>query len=95
MLCETSAMSCGGASRPGHTGRRRPTLGARLGLALIETYRIVLAPFVGGFCRFTPSCSVYAREAIERYGLARGTRLGFRRLLRCHPFGGGGYDPVP
>jgi putative membrane protein insertion efficiency factor len=88
-------MSCGGASRHGHADRRSLTVGARLGLTLIEGYRLLLSPFLGGFCRFTPTCSAYAREAIERYGLMRGSGLSLRRLLRCHPFGGGGHDPVP
>jgi putative membrane protein insertion efficiency factor len=88
-------MSCGGASRHGHAGKRSLTVGARLGLTLLEGYRLLLSPFLGGFCRFTPTCSAYAREAIERYGLMRGSGLSLRRLLRCHPFGGGGHDPVP
>jgi putative membrane protein insertion efficiency factor len=58
-------------------------------------YRVTLAPLIGGFCRFVPSCSLYAEEAIRRHGAAVGTRLAARRLLRCHPFHRGGFDPVP
>jgi putative membrane protein insertion efficiency factor len=68
---------------------------AKLLLALIRLYQFVLSPFVGGACRFVPSCSVYAREAIERHGALRGSWLALRRLSRCHPFGGSGFDPVP
>ena len=68
---------------------------AKLLLALIRVYQLVLSPFVGGACRFVPSCSVYAREAIERHGAVRGSWLALRRLARCHPFGGSGFDPVP
>ncbi|MGI9626420.1 MAG: membrane protein insertion efficiency factor YidD [Longimicrobiales bacterium] len=70
-------------------------LGARLLLLAIEGYRLLLAPLVGGHCRFWPSCSAYADEAIQRHGAARGTRLAILRLLRCHPFRAGGVDPVP
>jgi putative membrane protein insertion efficiency factor len=69
--------------------------GARLLLLLIEAYRLLLSPLLGGHCRFWPSCSAYAGEAIERYGALRGARLSIRRLLRCHPFNPGGVDPVP
>ena len=61
---------------------------------LIDLYRRFLSPLLPSSCRFTPSCSVYAREAVERYGALRGTTMACRRLLRCHPFHPGGYDPV-
>jgi putative membrane protein insertion efficiency factor len=72
-----------------------PGRGARLLLLMIEGYRLLLSPVLGGFCRYVPSCSVYAEEAIERHGAWRGARLAARRLLRCHPFHRGGHDPVP
>jgi putative membrane protein insertion efficiency factor len=62
---------------------------------LLRGYQIVLSPLVGPACRFTPSCSEYAREALARHGVRGGTALAARRLLRCHPFGGAGFDPVP
>ncbi len=68
---------------------------ARLFLLLIDAYRVTLSPLVGGYCRFVPSCSVYAEEAIRRHGAWRGARLAATRLLRCHPFRPGGFDPVP
>lgn len=68
---------------------------ATLALWLIRAYRLALSPVLGGFCRFVPSCSVYAEEAVQRHGLWRGSRLALRRLLRCHPFNPGGLDPVP
>jgi uncharacterized protein len=61
----------------------------------IRGYQLGLSPMLGPHCRFYPSCSCYARTAIERYGIWRGSWLGLRRLLRCHPFNEGGYDPVP
>lgn len=64
-------------------------------LALIRVYQLTLSPFFGQQCRFTPSCSEYTRQAIERHGAWRGTWLGIRRILRCHPFCEGGEDPVP
>ena len=64
-------------------------------LVAIDAYRALLAPLVGGYCRFTPSCSLYAAEAIQRHGARRGSALALKRLLRCHPFHPGGFDPVP
>ncbi|MBI4390420.1 MAG: membrane protein insertion efficiency factor YidD [candidate division NC10 bacterium] len=70
-------------------------LPARAALALIAAYRAWLSPLTLPACRFLPSCSEYTSEAIERHGLGRGAWLGLRRLLRCHPLGGAGLDPVP
>lgn len=67
----------------------------RLFLWTIRAYQLVLSPLLGPRCRFYPTCSCYAHTAIERFGVFRGTWLGFRRILRCHPFNEGGYDPVP
>lgn len=64
-------------------------------LGLIRLYQRVLSPALGPACRFEPTCSHYAYEAIERHGLGRGTWLSARRLLRCRPGGATGYDPVP
>ncbi|MSP67218.1 MAG: membrane protein insertion efficiency factor YidD [Alphaproteobacteria bacterium] len=63
--------------------------------ALIRGYQLLLAPVLGNNCRFVPSCSAYADEAIGRHGLVRGGALAFRRVLRCHPWGNSGFDPVP
>jgi uncharacterized protein len=68
---------------------------ARVLLLMIEAYRVTLSPLVGGYCRYLPTCSVYAQEAIRRHGARRGSRLALGRLLRCHPFHPGGHDPVP
>jgi uncharacterized protein len=64
-------------------------------LILIKTYRVLLSPLLPPQCRFTPSCSEYAQLAVERYGALRGMYLGARRILKCHPFHAGGFDPVP
>jgi putative membrane protein insertion efficiency factor len=69
---------------------------SRLALAAIRAYQAFLSPLMWSACRYYPTCSHYACEAIERHGLARGAWLGLKRLLRCHPFTRrGGYDPVP
>jgi putative membrane protein insertion efficiency factor len=67
----------------------------RAGAALIRGYQRFVSPALPPRCRFTPSCSQYTLEAVERYGLVKGSWLGARRLIRCHPFHPGGYDPVP
>ncbi|HZC70364.1 MAG TPA: membrane protein insertion efficiency factor YidD [Jatrophihabitans sp.] len=68
---------------------------ARPLLAVIRFYRFAIGPSRPRVCRYTPSCSAYAVEAIERFGAGRGSWLTLRRLLRCHPFHAGGHDPVP
>jgi uncharacterized protein len=64
-------------------------------LALIRGYQYLLRPMLGSSCRFYPSCSDYAREAIERHGAIRGVFLAVKRVGRCHPYHPGGFDPVP
>jgi hypothetical protein len=64
-------------------------------LALIRAYQYLLRPMLGSNCRFYPSCSDYAREAIEKHGALRGLWLAVRRVSRCHPYHPGGFDPVP
>jgi len=61
----------------------------------VRIYRYTLRPLLGAHCRFYPSCSEYACDAIERHGAARGSWIALRRLSRCHPYHPGGYDPVP
>jgi putative membrane protein insertion efficiency factor len=68
---------------------------AKLLIAAIRAYQLTLSPFLGGSCRFLPTCSAYAIEAIGAHGAWRGAILAVRRLSRCHPFGRAGYDPVP
>lgn len=64
-------------------------------VVLIRLYRVTLSPFLGGQCRYEPTCSVYALDAYRLYGPIRATRMTIGRILRCHPFVKGGYDPVP
>ena len=67
----------------------------RIVLLLIRGYQLALSPLLGRHCRFLPTCSQYAFEAVQRFGALKGSWLGFRRILRCHPFHAGGHDPVP
>lgn len=64
-------------------------------IALIRFYQLTLSAFVGRRCRYLPTCSDYARDAVEKHGAARGSLLAFARVCRCHPWGGSGFDPVP
>ena len=63
--------------------------------AAVRTYKLLVSPLLPPACRFLPTCSEYASEAVERHGACRGGILALRRLARCHPWGGSGYDPVP
>ena len=64
-------------------------------VVLIKFYQLCISPFTPPSCRFTPTCSQYALEALRKHGLFKGSWLALRRILRCHPWGGSGYDPVP
>ncbi len=70
-----------------------------LTVVVIKAYQFTISPFLkvtfGGGCRFTPTCSDYTIEALERHGFIKGISLGLKRFSKCHPFGGHGYDPVP
>jgi putative membrane protein insertion efficiency factor len=68
---------------------------SRILIAIIQAYRYALSPFLGQHCRFYPSCSAYAVEALQRHGVWRGSWLTVRRLACCHPWHHGGFDPVP
>lgn len=67
----------------------------RVFIGLIRFYQVAISPYTPPSCRFTPTCSSYAVEALERHGIVRGGWLFLRRFARCHPWGGEGYDPVP
>lgn len=64
-------------------------------LLLVQIYRYTISPLFGANCRYSPTCSVYAIEALHKHGAFHGTALAARRIARCHPWGGSGYDPVP
>jgi len=68
---------------------------ARCLIGLIKAYRLVLSPWLGSSCRFTPTCSAYALQAVQDHGALAGCYLGASRVLRCHPWCAGGHDPVP
>ena len=77
------------------TWRRSCGFPRMIPMGLIRAYQILVSPLLGGNCRYLPSCSQYAMEALDRHGLFRGGWLAVRRIGRCHPFRPGGYDPVP
>jgi putative membrane protein insertion efficiency factor len=79
----------------GRLAQARPSAAARVLMALITGYRRFVSPLLGARCRFAPSCSAYALEAVREHGALRGTWLAVRRIGRCHPFNPGGFDPVP
>ena len=66
----------------------------QIAIVLIKCYRLFISPLKPPTCRFMPTCSEYALQAIEKYGIIRGGKMAIRRILRCHPFHPGGYDPV-
>jgi putative membrane protein insertion efficiency factor len=72
-----------------------PRIGARAAVAAIEVYRKGISPLFPPSCRFVPSCSLYTADAIREFGVVRGAWLGVRRILKCHPFHPGGFDPIP
>ena len=72
-----------------------PTLAQRFLTGLVRGYRLLLSPWLGSSCRFYPTCSAYALDALEMHGAAAGSYLAARRILRCHPFCAGGHDAVP
>ena len=73
----------------------RLTIAQRTVVALLRGYKVLISPLFSGSCRYLPSCSEYASEAVARFGVIRGSILAARRLARCHPFGSHGHDPVP
>ena len=84
------------ASSPAATDRHRlARLPRTLSIGAVRVYQVILSPIFGGSCRYYPSCSAYAIEALERHGALRGGWLAIRRIGRCHPFRPGGFDPVP
>jgi len=87
---------CGDPCGANEAGLSRPRPGpiASASVALIRVYQYVVSPWLGAHCRYVPSCSAYTAEAIRRHGVVSGMWSGVRRLLRCHPFHEGGFDPV-
>ncbi len=71
------------------------TLLQKILIGIVQAYRWFLSPWLGSACRFTPTCSAYALEALQQHGAGRGSYLAARRLVRCHPWCNGGHDPVP
>lgn len=90
----TTTPSSGAARRMWRRRVNAPRVAAHVVVALISAYKVLLSPLFAGSCRFEPSCSAYMVEAVRSHGALKGIGLGLRRLARCHPFGGYGFDPV-
>ena len=71
------------------------TIIQRFLIIMVRAYQLGISPYIGAHCRYTPTCSAYFIEAVEKYGALKGGFLAVKRILRCHPFHKGGYDPVP
>lgn len=74
---------------------RVKSLAANALILCISIYKMLISPLLPSSCRFIPSCSTYSIEALQKYGFLKGTLLSIKRILRCNPYGGSGYDPVP
>ena len=74
---------------------KRKNIFQRIMILMVRAYQMGISPHLGAHCRYTPTCSAYFIEAVEKYGALKGSLLGIRRILRCHPGRPGGYDPVP
>lgn len=74
---------------------KKKNISQRILITVVRAYQIGISPLLGAHCRYTPTCSAYFIEAVEKYGALKGSWLGIRRILRCHPGRPGGYDPVP
>lgn len=95
-ICEARGRVAGSASTlKTRIGMKQSGVGRWFALVSLRIYQIFFGPFFGGACKFYPSCSAYAYEAIERFGARQGARLAMGRLMRCRPFTSGGFDPVP
>ena len=81
--------------RPREASPAPVTIYQRCVMGLLRAYKLTLSPWIGRQCRYMPSCSEYATQALIEHGPMRGTVLAFRRVCRCNPLGGSGYDPVP